>query len=305
MPALDFSEIAPANAGDGRDQFELFARDVLTVMGFEIIRGPDRGADFGRDLIVRELRKGVGGTTTLDWLVSCKHNAHSGGAVLESDERNVRDRIETHRCGGLIAFYSTVPSSTLAAHLAALQPNYSLLVFDAERIEAEILSRPNGRVVAARYFPKSYPRWIANSQYAETPSPPQPLPITDRFFMRAPHTNLWEAREEAEARGLPVFAVIYDPDHSSRSRLDYCLGYFMEWEATKRLVDQHFVAAIGPSSDPDFGQLVPEDDPLEECRLVIFDASGTLRSEAVYANPREGHKRVRSTIESFGRKRTK
>lgn len=298
MPALDFTEIAPAHEGAQRDQFELFARDVLEAFGFEILKGPDRGPDAGRDLIVRERRTGVGGTTILDWLVSCKHKAHSGNAVFESDDRNLRDRIETHNCQGIIAFYSTVPSSTLATHFTSLEQKYPVLILDAERIESQLLGEPKGRVVAARYFPRSYPKWIAGSQYAQTPTPPRPLPITDRFFMRAPHTNLAEAKAEAEARGVPVFAVAYDPDHSSRSQLDYCLGYFMGWETTKRLVDQHFVAAVGPISDPDFRHIVPEDDPLEECRLVILDGNVTIRSESVYANSGEGRRRVLSAIES-------
>ena len=51
MPALDFQEIATAQSGADRDQFELFARDFLEAEGFEIVRGPDRGPDAGRDLI--------------------------------------------------------------------------------------------------------------------------------------------------------------------------------------------------------------------------------------------------------------
>ncbi len=94
-----------------------------------------------------------------------------------------------------------------------------------------------------------------------------------------------------------VFVVVYDPEHPTRSKLDYSLGYFMEYQTTKRLVDQHFVAAVGPSSDPAFGALVPEDDPLELCLWVVTTSNGEiLRSEGVYANPNEGMKRVRAVI---------
>ena len=127
MPALDFAEIAVAYAGVGRDDFELFARDFLVTQGFEILVGPDRGPDAGRDLVVRELREGPGGQTELRWLVSCKHKAASGNAVGHTDEQNMRDRLETHGCKGFIAFYSTVPSSTLATHLKSLTPAYGLL----------------------------------------------------------------------------------------------------------------------------------------------------------------------------------
>lgn len=296
MPALDFTEIAPAHQGAARDQFELFGRDVLEALGFQIVRGPDRGPDIGRDLIVRDVRAGAGGSTTVDFLVSCKHKAHSGTAVGEADDRNLRDRIDTHSCDGLIAFYSTVPSSTLSAHLDGLRKHHDVLIFDAEQIEARLLNFPAGRAIAARYFPKSFAKWVISSQYAETPALPRPLPITDRYFLRQPHTNLSDAKSEAKARNLPVFAVTYDAAHSSRSRLEYCLGYFMQWETTKRLVDEHFVPAVGPSDDPEFAELVPADDPLEECHLTIFFGESTLRSESVYANPSVGRQRILEAI---------
>lgn len=297
MPTLDFTEIAVAHAGAGRDDFELFARDFLEAQGFEILVGPDRGPDAGRDLVVRELREGPGGQTELHWLVSCKHKAASGSAVGHAEEQNMRDRMETHGCMGFIAFYSTVPSSTLATHLQALAPTYSLLIYDKEAIEQRLLDSPKGRSLAARYMRRSFQRWIISSQYAATPSAPQPLPSHDRFFLREPHSNLQTALVEAKARGVMLLAVIFDEAHPSRSRLHYGLGYFMEWESTKRLVDEHFVCVLGPSSDVDLGGLVPEDDPLEESRIVIMDGDrNIIRSESVYANPTEGRNRVRAAI---------
>jgi hypothetical protein len=304
MPALNFSEIAAAHAGTERDQFELFAREFLVAEGFEIVEGPDQGPDAGRDLIVRERRRGPGGESDFDWLVSCKHKATSGAAVSHTDEINLRDRIETHSCQGLIAFYSTLPSSTLAAHLAALRPQYGLLVYDREKIEAKLLDTPKGRSLAARFFPVSFQKWIVSSQYAST-SAPQPAPIHDRFFLRAPHTDLATARVEANARDIPLFVVVYDENHSSRSRLNLCLGYFMEWETTKRLVDEHFIVAVGPSSEAEFGKLVPIDDPLEECRWIVLDADKVVRSESVYANPNEGRRRVLAVIDTITRPSTR
>ena len=150
MPALDFTEIAPAHQGGNRDQFELFARDVLETIGFQILRGPDRGPDAGRDLIVRDVRSGASGSTTVDFLVSCKHKAHSGTAVGEADDQNLRDRIGTHGCHGLIAFYSTVPSSTLATHLTELGKSHEVMVFDPESVESRLLSTPKGRAARRR-----------------------------------------------------------------------------------------------------------------------------------------------------------
>jgi len=297
MPALDFTEIAVAHAGMRRDDFELFARDFLEAQGFEILFGPGRGPDAGRDLVVRELREGPGGQTEMRWLVSCKHKAASGNAVGHADEQNMRDRMETHGCKGFIAFYSTVPSSTLATHLQGLTPAYSQLTYDKEYIERWLLDSPKGRALAARYMPGSFQRWIISSQYATAPSAPQPLPSHDRFFLREPHSSLQTALQEARARCVMVLAVIFDEDHPSRSRLNYGLGYFMEWESTKRLVDEHFVCILGPSTDAELGALIPPDDPLEEARIVIMDIEkNIIRSESVYANPSEGRKRIRAAV---------
>jgi hypothetical protein len=60
MPILDFKEIpAPQLASDNQDAFELFSREVLAFVGYEIVEGPSRGPDAGKDLIVSESRKGV------------------------------------------------------------------------------------------------------------------------------------------------------------------------------------------------------------------------------------------------------
>ncbi|WP_296434684.1 MULTISPECIES: restriction endonuclease [unclassified Rhizobium] len=299
MPALDFTEIPPAHAGSVRDQFELFARDVLEYFGFETVRGPDRGPDAGRDLIVRDIRTGASGSTVIDFLVSCKHKAHSGNSVSESEDQNFRDRIGTHSCQGLIAFYSTVPSGTLATHLAELKKSTEVLIFDAESIEKRLLASPPGRAIAARYFPKSFSKWVVASQYSQTEAPPRALPVFDRMFLREPHSDLPTAKIEAQSRGVPVFAVVYDPNHSQRSRIDYCLGTFMEWETTKRMVDENFVPAVGPSTDEAFLSLVPSDDPLEECRLVIFTPTKTYLSASTYANPQVARGWVLAVIEAI------
>ncbi|PTS81302.1 hypothetical protein DBR17_09840 [Sphingomonas sp. HMWF008] len=119
----------------------------------------------------------------------------------------------------------------------------------------------------------------------------------NKFFLRPPHDDLETACAEAAERKLLVFAVIYDPDHPTRSKLDFSLGYFMEYQTTKRLVDQHFVAMVGPSSDPALSALVPEDDPLELCLWAVITPDGTIRRrEGVYANPDEGLKRVRAVV---------
>ena len=159
MPILDFKEIASSSGGQDRDQFELFAREFLEHLNFRIIEGPDRGPDAGRDLIVEETRTGVGGVTRVRWLVSCKHNAHSGDSVTKRDELDIHDRISTHNCDGFIGFYSTVISSGLASALKAPESQFEILVYDQEKIESECISSPHGLVLAKRFFPKSYAEW--------------------------------------------------------------------------------------------------------------------------------------------------
>ena len=297
MAAVDFKEIATAQRGIDRDQFELFAREFLLQEGFSIDVGPDRGPDAGRDMIVTETRSGPGGDTRVRWLVSCKHKAHAGTSVTPADEPNVRDRIETHECTGFIAFYSTLPSSSLARNLQTLRLKFSLLIYDAERLERKLLDSPRGRTLAARFMPVSFNKWVQQSQYAVAQPSSDPHFIRNRFFLREPHSNLGDGLSEASTRGVLAFVVIYDPAHPQLSKINYALGYFMEYQTTKKLVDEFFVAVVGPSTDPQLSALVPEDDPLELCLWVVLNPAGEiLRRESVYANPDEGLKRVREVI---------
>lgn len=303
MAALDFTEIPSAQGGPERDRFELFAREFLLAEGFRIVEQPDRGADGGRDIIVEEDRQGPGGASVVRWLVSCKHKAHSGGSVTPGDEQNIRDRLGTHGCQGFVAFYSTLPSSGLGQTLSALRPAHEYLQLDGEAIERKLLDSPRGSVLAARYTPKSFNRWIQASQAAALASAlsVDPQHSANRFFLRQPHDALESGQAEAAEREVLVFVVIYDSEHTTHSKLEYSLGYFMEYQTTKRLVDQHFVTVVGPSSDSALGALVPEDDPLELCLWVVLGPEGTiLRREGVYANPDEGLKRVRSVIAQAG-----
>ena len=107
MGLLDFKEIPEAGKSSGQqDTFELFARELLSAMGFKIIQGPARGPDGGKDLIIEESRSGVIGTTQVKWLVSCKHFAHSGRSVRPEDEKNVLERVNAANCNGFLGFYS-------------------------------------------------------------------------------------------------------------------------------------------------------------------------------------------------------
>lgn len=164
MPAIDFTEIPVPTAGPGRDRFELFARDVLDLLGFKILEGPDRGADGGRDLIVEERRTGVAGESLIRWLVSCKHKAHSGASVSPADEPDINDRLHTHGCRGFLGFYSTVPSGGLSAKLTGSAEKFDSLIYDPERIERSLLGSVDGVQLAKRYFPVSIAKWQATDR---------------------------------------------------------------------------------------------------------------------------------------------
>ena len=182
-----------------------------------------------------------------------------------------------------------------------LKPKYELLIYNQAVIERRLLHSPSFRRLAARFLPKSYNAWVVQSEFAELPPSPDPQRIRNRFFLREPYFDLDQGLEEARARNLLAFIVIYDPEHPTHSKLDFTLGYFMEYQTTKRLVDEHFVPIIGPSTDPRFAALVPEQDPLERARLVVMDADKhVIRSEGVPANPDVGMTRVRALIKLTG-----
>ena len=154
---LDFKEIPQANQGSGvQDTFELFTRDFLSFMGYRIVQDPDRGADGKKDLIVDEVIEGITSEYTIRWLVSCKHYAHSGNAVKDSDEINISDRLKQHHCDGFMGVYSTLAATSLSGMLQG-QDHY--LIFDHEKIESYLLDNLEGHRIACRYFPESFRRY--------------------------------------------------------------------------------------------------------------------------------------------------
>ena len=157
---IDFREIPYENSNDGlQDSFELFARDFLEIMGYEIIQEPFRGSDGKKDLIVSEIRTGIGGETTIKWLVSCKHKATSGRSVSDKDEPDIIDRIKSHQCSGFIGFFSTIASKTLSEKLARYKTTMESQVFDKEKIEKIIFESNKYEHLFVRYFPKSYQKY--------------------------------------------------------------------------------------------------------------------------------------------------
>lgn len=154
---IDFKEIPPANIANGeQDTFEFFARDFFNCLGYKIIENPARGADGGRDLIIKEIRIGASEwVSEVKWLVSCKHFGHSKKSITPSIEQNIIDRLSANDCDGFIGFYSSVASEGLTKILKNV-PNQ---IFDLKKIEEQILGNAKMNLIFRRYFPKSFKSW--------------------------------------------------------------------------------------------------------------------------------------------------
>ena len=211
MPVIDFKEIPSARADRSekgqQDTFELFAREFLELIGFSIISQPNRGADGGKDILVEEVRRGVGGESRIRWMVSCKHEAHSGKSVSADIESNVVDRVTQHGCHGFMAFYSTLPSSGLGQQLDSFHSSKKLevQVFDRERIEKYLLGSGGGISLAKRFFPKSIQGWGSSS------SRPASI-VVSKVELFCQHTG--QNLLDPEPRGIIVFWNRFGDDHT-------------------------------------------------------------------------------------------
>ena len=207
MPVLNFKEIPEAHIATGeQDRFELFAAEFLVMKGYEIVEGPGRGSDLGKDLVILERRKGIGRETLVRWLVSCKHKAHSGRSVGLEDETNLVERVEGHECQGVIAFYSTLPSASLVSRLNQLTAKFEHQAFDHERIERDLLASPAGLVLAERFFPESLQSWLReNPQRAQVFGDNEPIPCVncgrDLLNPLQGVYTVWRSIEETEGTG--------------------------------------------------------------------------------------------------------
>jgi hypothetical protein len=174
MTIIDLCEIGTSkHQGSVGERFEMFAADFLRTLGLEILEGPDRGADDGRDLIASESLSGSLSRRSIRWLVSVKHFAHSGDAVSNRAEERIRDRVNHFNADGFLAFYSTIPTASLGRHLAKLRTDgLRVEVFDGARICQELIAQPALWPVMRQYLPISYRRSIG--------APPPLVLMTER-----------------------------------------------------------------------------------------------------------------------------
>ena len=96
-------------------------------------------------------------------MVSCKHKAHSGKSILDSDEENILNRVHQNHADGFIGFYSTIPSSSLQKNIKNMLGESKYKIFDRESIETILISENKTNLIE-RYFPESFKK-IQNQKY--------------------------------------------------------------------------------------------------------------------------------------------
>ena len=91
---IDFKELPK----DG-NAFEMLVRELLKRRGLEVY-WTGKGPDGGKDLVCIERVKGNFKSFEKRWIVQCKHNAHSGKAVSDSDVRDITDVCDSNSATG-------------------------------------------------------------------------------------------------------------------------------------------------------------------------------------------------------------
>ncbi len=203
----------------------------------------------------------------------------------------------------VLLYFSTkpVPQSNIdasqIARLHAFRDEYRKrgLVFDFESVDELCRLVHRHLAIKARQI---------QTERLGTANAAVPLPQT-AFFQGHYVTSLQEALATSKESNRPLFMVIYDSKHPKRSKLDHSLGHFLEYNTTKKLVQDNFVQALIDVHSEGARQFLPADDPLEKALWVVLAPNGEiLHREGVYANPDEGLKRTRGAIEAWTKKCT-
>jgi len=286
MPVLDFKEIAAAHLGGAEaESFKLLARECVELVGLRVVEGPDRGADGGRDLVAVEERAGALGTSAIRWLVSCKHKAHSGTAVNEKDEPNLRDRLEKHSCRGFLGFYSTIATSALAdAFDHMVKQGYEVQRFDHEMIERLLLSNAAGDPILARYFPVSYESWKSlGTRPSDLLDKYEPLPckvcgrdlLADRSGIVACVYNADTPRPSGGRHYIATYwACKGDCDRSLRDKWAASRCYTRWMEVGDMVLPEAFLRhVIGMMNELREGTYTYEEDAFEDAKHVLVAAA--------------------------------
>nr|WP_314545722.1 hypothetical protein [uncultured Massilia sp.] len=149
--------------GISPEDWEFFAGDFLSCIGYQILRGPSRGPDGGRDLLVY----GNGKT----FLVSCKYKLVANKAVGTEDEESIVERLMQNDANGFIGFYSTLISTPLDNRFEGLRRNgIECIVFDGNNISDYLPNIPS--FILQKYGLPNDVRFVMNvslQDYQELP----------------------------------------------------------------------------------------------------------------------------------------
>ena len=124
------------------------------------MRIPAVGQDGGVDIIC--LQPNHHGSSGYKWLVSCKHNAHSGRSVGQGDDEANVNKLYEHGCHGFMFVYSTTVAESLRNSVEKIckNTNSSYHFFLAPDIENNLIRSPRFYPLIKQFFPKSYERLI-------------------------------------------------------------------------------------------------------------------------------------------------
>lgn len=144
---IDFGAI------DTGEEFELLCEDLLQAMSFNIESKVARGPDQGKDMVaITTVTDDAGIRQTHRYLVECKHFAHSGKSVQESDVGTPISRMSAHNCDRYLLITSTVPSEKLRVQLEGIGnavPGYRATTWSKGDLRRHLYKHPE---VRDRYF---------------------------------------------------------------------------------------------------------------------------------------------------------
>ncbi|KEI70785.1 restriction endonuclease [Endozoicomonas elysicola] len=147
---IDFKRISD----DGED-FELLIRDVLESHGVKILSSPSRGADQKKDLIVEvENKDQIGTTTSIKYLVQCKHKAHSNKSVYENELGDWRSACKKFKVDGYFLITSTIASATVQSNFDAENSDrngFKMKVWDRQQLQSMIERSPKSVSIIKQY----------------------------------------------------------------------------------------------------------------------------------------------------------
>lgn len=147
---IDFKELDKNGV-----HFELLVQELMQMEGLDV-HWEGVGQDNGKDLVVSENVNGILGSYSHKWVVQCKHNAHSGSALSNSETLNIRDTCDMVGADGYLLVCTTYLSAQLVEKLDGISRRHKILIkwWDAVELEKRLL-KPACFSLIERYFPKS------------------------------------------------------------------------------------------------------------------------------------------------------